>query len=158
MPRRRAVICDLDGTLTSCEWRRKYLALDPPDWDAFFAGIPFDPVVPAITRWIAARRCNGHLILLVSGRPSSWRIRRDTYGWLAKHDIGFDALYMRAEGDRRRDEVVKEDIYRTLIEPRFEVLEVCDDGADVCDMWQRIGLPLRRVVDPADREPFTRDD
>jgi hypothetical protein len=153
--RTRAVICDLDGTLASCAWRREHLERDPVDWQSFHAGIPFDPLVPTVREWLIVSKAAGLKVLLVSGRPASWRVTLSTRDWLFKHQVPYDMLLMRAERDRRSDYAIKEELYRALIEPRFEIVAVCDDRRSVCEMWERLGLPLRRVTDPADRLPFT---
>lgn len=140
----QAVICDLDGTLASCAWRRHFVEQERKDWASFNAGIPFDPVVPEVHRWVCADSEAGLKVLITSGRQSGMANR----AWLHKHDVPFDYLYMRQSNDFRPDDVVKEEIYRNRIEPFFEVVKVYDDRPMVCDMWRRLGLNLTQVIDP----------
>jgi hypothetical protein len=114
------------------------------DWASFNAGIPFDPVVPRVYQRLTDARAEGLSILITSGRQSHFANR----AWLHKHDVPFDYLYMRNSNDFRKDDVIKEEIYHSRIEPFFNVVEVWDDRPMVCDMWRRLGLNLIQVVDP----------
>jgi hypothetical protein len=54
---------------------------------------------------------------------------------------------MRPSNDSRKDEVVKEELYRTHIEKRFNVRFVLDDRDRVVKLWRRLGLPCLQVAD-----------
>lgn len=156
--RRLAVICDLDGTLSSCAWRRHFVTPPPgsfdKDWTSFNAGIPFDRLVPEVYDELVRARREGLAILITSGRAATPAIRTATREWLEKHNVPYDFLFMRSGKDFREDSVVKEEIYRVWIEPHFDVIRVWDDRPQVCDMWERIGLNLVRCVDPELEGPF----
>ena len=47
---------------------------------------------------------------------------------------------MRKDYDNRQDAVIKEEIYKLHIQPKFNVLFCVDDRKQVVDMWRRIGL------------------
>ena len=144
MSRLPAVIFDRDGTLASVDWVRP-VERDPESWARFNAALPFDAVVPVVAGLLRSVRPGVHRIM-TSGRDGSLRPRMQD--WIAKHGLPIDHLFMRRAGDRRVDSVVKTEIYRELIEPRFEVLYVVDDRPQVCDAWRELGLPVLQVADP----------
>lgn len=75
-----------------------------------------------------------NMILIVSWREDS--CRQVTEQWLIDNNIPKDFLFMRAEWDKRKDTIVKKEIYESLIKDKFQVLWVFDDRQSVCDMWR----------------------
>jgi hypothetical protein len=59
-------------------------------------------------------------IVVVSGRYE--KCRQGTEQWLQKHGIPYLALFMRRDGDKRGDELVKAEILTEHILPRFDVV------------------------------------
>lgn len=140
-----AVIVDLDGTLTSAEWRAHHISGRQRDWPRFFAGMGRDAPVPALVdlvTWVAHHAT----VVLLTGRPDDHEvaIRR----WLADHDVPYELLLMRASGDRRPDTVVKRQRYREEVAPRYDVRLVVDDRPQVIEMWREEGLYVLTAVDP----------
>lgn len=144
----KACLLDRDGTLARID--RRLVEGDRPDWGAFNAAIPFDSPVPAIvnlSRSIAADIA----VIVLTGRSEDFRWSMT--GWLHKHGVRYDLLLMRASKDLRADEHVKADLYRTCIEPVFDVLFAVDDRPSVCEGWKRLGVPLIQVAQPEDIIP-----
>lgn len=140
-----AVIVDLDGTLTSAEWRVHHISGGRRDWPRFFAGMGRDAPVSALVdlvTWVAHHAT----VVLLTGRPDDHEvaIRR----WLADHDVPYELLLMRASGDRRPDTVVKRERYRQEVAPRYDVRLVVDDRPRVIEMWRDEGLYVLTAVDP----------
>jgi hypothetical protein len=80
----------------------------------------------------------------MSGRDS--KHREPTLRFLDKHAFPYDALYMRAEGDNRKDAIVKEEMYEQHIKGRYNVLVVFDDRNQVVDLWRKkLGIPCFQV-------------
>ena len=52
----------------------------------------------------------------------------------------------RAVGDRRPDVVVKKELYRRHIEPRYRVLCVLENRSRVVEMWRGLGLTCLQVA------------
>lgn len=48
----------------------------------------------------------------------------------------FDLIFMRKEGDTRSDDIVKYEILKDKIVPRYYVEAVFDDRNRVVDMWR----------------------
>lgn len=130
-----AIICDLDGTLARLNGRNPYDA-SRCEHDLL------NPSVGDIVRLYAesARAA----IVLVSGREA--RHRPQTERWLEKHGIAWSELHMRPTGDRRKDAIVKREIFEREIRHRFRVLFVLDDRNQVVEMWRELGLTCLQVA------------
>jgi hypothetical protein len=162
------IICDLDGTLCGIEHRLHHVQKADsnglkrkPDWDAFFAGIRDDVVNEPVLRVLQEMTlgncgCNygeRREIIFCSGRPE--RCRADTVEWLHRVDedlfnpdpeLENYKLYMRKDGDFRRDDIVKQEILDSSID-KDRVLFVLDDRQQVVDMWRRNGLTCFQVAE-----------
>ena len=126
-----AIICDLDGTFAGLNGRNPYDA-------STCENDLCNPIVKHI--WESYPQ-NEYMKILVSGR--SGKYREETERWLVKHWIGYHALYMRAEGDQRPDEIVKREIYDTHVRGMYHVEAVIDDRPKVIRMWRyELGLPV----------------
>lgn len=136
-----ALICDLDGTLCNTDHRQHFMQGIKKDWKGFFGAMAAD-TVNAWCRDIVKGLMNqpGYQVIFVTGRPDNLQI--PTVDWLTRHHIHPFAykLFMRSEGDMRPDYEIKEEIYRALIEPRWDVRLVIDDRKSVVDMWRSQGL------------------
>ena len=98
------IIFDVDGTLAEFhpadvhEW-----VLGPAkQWDPFFAHMANAPVIEPVARLVKLLKAQGQHIVICSGRPDSHR--EHTQAWLTRHDIPFDAMYLRPEGDDHVDD------------------------------------------------------
>jgi hypothetical protein len=81
-----------------------------------------------------------------SGRSDD--ARPATEAWLKEHvGVPYEALFMRATGDQRRDSVVKAEIFDREIRSRYHVVGVFDDRAQVVRMWRALGLTVFQVAD-----------
>lgn len=143
-----AIIVDLDGTLANCDHRLHFLRKDLIDdnskaknkkqnWKMFFKGLKDDPV----NEWcneIINKFKNDHVILLVSGRPDTYKV--ETVKWLKAHKIYYNKLIMRKGNDHRNDSIVKKEIYENEIKPEFNVKFCVDDRQRVVDAWRELGL------------------
>jgi predicted kinase len=144
--KRKAIIVDLDGTLCDINHRREHVIQKPKNWKAFFAGISEDKVNRAVYDISQSYYTLGDKVILVSGRGEEYR--NETEAWLKKNNVKYHWLLMRPYNNREDDDIIKENIYRTYIEPYFNVLFVLDDRKRVGRMWYRIGLTVFMVGDP----------
>ena len=162
--RQDTIICDLDGTLCNIEHRLHHVQRGDgklqrkPDWDAFFNAIPEDTVNKSVWETINALRftglydggpSGGFNIIFCSGRPE--RCREDTLQWIdekaffSQYMRNRTYLYMRKDGDRRSDAIVKQEILDAHID-KDRVLFVLDDRQCVVDMWRKNGLTCFQVA------------
>ena len=137
MATRECVIFDLDGTFAHLGERSPYDASRAEE-DELNAAVHF--VHDAIRRGSPETA-----MLLISGRDERWR--PETERWLARHGIVYDGLFMRPRGDRRKDTVVKREIYEREIADQYVVRVVFEDRDQVVRLWRDdLGLPCFQVA------------
>ena len=138
MDERPIAVIDLDGVLADVRHRLHHLETQPRNWDAFFAGIPEDSVLPE-GRAVVDRLAGDHDLIYLTGRPE--RTRRATEAWLRRHRLPRGELIMRRERDRRPARVTKPALLRTLAAGR-RIAVVVDDDPEVCAALMRDGWPV----------------
>lgn len=131
---KKIIIVDLDGTLCNAD-HRKHL-VENKNWNAFYENLVKD--LPNNWCLNILDRFKLSEIIFVSGRPEQYR--KITREWLVKFGYASPLLFMRKDGDFRKDAIIKEEIYREHIEPDYEVMFCIDDRKQVVDMWRSIGL------------------
>lgn len=129
----KAVICDLDGTLA---------IMNRNPYDA--STCEQDVLNLAVANIVKNYHSFGHKILLVSGRSDKYQ--PETKRWLAAHNIPYDRLIMRKEGDFRKDSIMKEETLDQEILGKFYVEFVLDDRNQVVEMWRKRGLLCCQVA------------
>lgn len=132
-----AILCDLDGTLALFD------TANPYDRD-FLKDTVNKPVEIVISAAVNSSNWSP-LIILVSGRKSEFR--EQTEKWLEDNGISYDYLFMRPENDKRKDVIVKQEIYEAEIKGKFNVVFVLDDRNQVVDFWRSVGLKCFQVAD-----------
>jgi predicted kinase len=127
-------IFDIDGTL-ACKGDRS-----PFD----MTNVLEDTPIKSVCNIAEALNYNGAEIIFLSGRDSSCAL--DTREWLKTFvgDWTQDCfLFMREEGDRRKDYVVKMELFDKYIRNRCNVIGVFDDRKQVIEQcWSVIGVPI----------------
>jgi len=131
-----AWLVDVDGTLARMVGRR------PFEWHRVGEDEPIDHVAELVRALSYDAR---YKIVVMSGRDEV--CRQATEDWLRGHEVPFDELHMRAEGDMRKDSVVKLELFRDRVADRFNVKGVLDDRNQVVEMWRRIGLFCAQVAE-----------
>lgn len=133
-----AVVCDLDGTLAIHENRSPYE----------FHRCQEDGVNSSVLHCINMMKAGGHRIIFVSGREDS--CRDNTIKWLEdecsfREDLDY-LIYMRKTGDKRKDSILKQEIYEREILPNFYIDFVLDDRQQVVDSLREMGLRVWQVA------------
>ncbi|MBC9713964.1 AAA family ATPase [Streptomyces sp. TRM66268-LWL] len=128
------VMCDIDGTLAMRGERGPY----------DFTRCDEDTLNESVRRALRAfRAADSDVIVLLSGRGEEHR--EITEAWLARHEVPYDELWMRARGDHRRDDLVKAELFDAHVRDRFAVRVSLDDRDRVVAVWRRMGLPTWQV-------------
>jgi len=145
----KAIIVDLDGTLCNIDHRKKYIdgSMGKKDWDKFYSLCDND----SLNNWCfeILRAFSSHNVmfrdtsmpsyyfLAVTGRPEKYRTI--TGDWLVDYcsPVPFETLYMRPDGDFRKDTTIKKEVYYKYIKDSYDVLFAIDDRQQVVDMWRR---------------------
>jgi predicted kinase len=132
-----AVLVDIDGTMALMGDRSPY------DWQRVGEDRPNEKVVELV-RWLYAR--DEMQVIFLSGRDGSCEL--ETVDWLTGLG-GFEGalLFMRAEGDTRKDSVVKLELFDEHIRDNYDVRFVLDDRNQVVSMWRSIGLDCFQVAE-----------
>lgn len=129
-----AVIVDIDGTLA--------LMGDRSPYD--LTRVHEDAANLAVIEAVHAAAAAGTAVVYCSGRDEE--SRDVTQQWLTRH-VGVDGpLLMRAAGDRRKDAIVKAELFDQHIRHAYDVRYVLDDRQQVVDMWRGLGLTVFQVA------------
>lgn len=129
-----AIIVDIDGTLAHMADRSPY------DGTRYHE----DTVDTTIRQMVRDYYYKlGVRVLVTSGRDA--KHREETEEWLNTHKVPFDVLIMRPEGDTRKDDFVKDELYADFIEGKYNVLFALDDRDRVVDMWRAKGIKCLQV-------------
>lgn len=135
-----AVICDIDGTLAQRQTMPFGKERGPFDWHRVGEDTLKLPIA-ALVGILSEEKID---IILFSGRDSI--CRPETEKWLTDNDIPYKALHMRAQGDMRKDCIVKKELFEANIRNKYNILFVLDDRNQVVDMWRNeLGLTCLQV-------------
>jgi predicted kinase len=135
------LISDMDGTLAHIVTDRDVYDGSRTHEDAL------DEVVGHILK---TYKDLGYTIIICSGRDDD--TKDVTEGWLKKHDIPYDAIFMRKAGDRRKDAIIKLEIFEEHIRNNYNVSFVLDDRKQIVRAWQSLGLKVLCCLDDIDDE------
>tara|TARA_B100001964_G_scaffold227931_1_gene278463 strand:- start:9 stop:461 length:453 start_codon:yes stop_codon:yes gene_type:complete len=146
---KKAIICDLDGTLALKHDGRSWYDASTSDLDN-----PNKPVL-ALLRFVQEANWHGLnteqdcQIIFLSGRQE--KDREPTEKFLEKHRLNRYPLFMRTTDDFRNDTIIKKELYEENIKGNYEILFVLDDRnsekCPVVDMWRELGLACFQVAD-----------
>lgn len=133
-----AVMVDIDGTVAL------HVTRDPYDTSRYHEDVPNPPVVAAVHALLAAE----YGIVFCSGRDEEFR--DVTERWLREHVTpDYADLFMRKQGDRRRDDIIKLELFNLHIRDRWRVEFVLDDRDRVVAAWRSIGLTVLQCAEGA---------
>lgn len=130
-----AIISDIDGTLA--------LVGDRSPYDA--AKCEQDALNEPIADIVNAYHQSAFHVLLVSGR--SEQHRPQTEAWLKQKGVRYHELFMRQDGDNRKDAIIKREIYETYIAEKYNIEFVLDDRDQTVSVWRSLGLTCLQVAD-----------
>ena len=129
----KAVICDLDGTLSLLNGRDPY---DASSADEDLLNVP-------VARVLQMAKAQGYKVILLSGREQLYR--EPTERFLSKHQIAYDLLLMRTTNDYRKDNIIKE-LFQQEIAGKYFIEFLLDDRNQGVDMWRKdLQLPCFQV-------------
>jgi len=133
------VICDIDGTIALNTGRSPY------DYSKVSTDY-CDPRMQQLLNILHWQVSENIPIIFLSGRDATEQCCRDTIFWLQKHFHGMKFhLLMRHKDDKRKDSIVKKELYENHIKGNYNVLCVLDDRNQVVDMWRKEGLLCLQV-------------
>jgi predicted kinase len=131
----KALIVDIDGTIAEKGDR------NPFNWKAVGQDTPIQNVIDLVTTYSKT-----HKIILLSGRDSI--CRPETKQWLTDNNVPYNWLYMRPEGSREKDIVIKKQFYIDNIQDKYFIDFILDDRDSVVNMWRNdLHLPCFQVAE-----------
>lgn len=132
----KAIIVDIDGTVANHHGVR-----GPFDWHKVHMDAPITEILN-----IVRSLSHFYKIVFMSGRDEA--CREMTKAWLTTYYKGDEKLelYMRAEGDGRKDCIVKEELFLKHVATKYNVEATLDDRDQVVDLWRnRLGIKCLQV-------------
>lgn len=129
-----AVVCDLDGTLAHMVDRGPYEHMR----------CDTDEVDPRVANALDLYSQQGFRIILMSGRDGESRSVTET--WLQDNGIAYDDLWMRAQGDQRKDSIIKRELFDEHVRGKYNIHVVFDDRNQVVNTWREMGLVVWQVA------------
>lgn len=133
----KAIMVDIDGTVALHTGVRS-----PYDETLVHLDQPNVPVIAAIRDLV---RSANYQVVYCSGRTDA--CRDATERWITDNVQHYGPLFMRKDGDKRKDWVVKRELFDAHIRDSYDVFAVFDDRNRVVDMWRRLGLTVFQVAD-----------
>ena len=149
--KRHAIIYDLDGTLVDVRGIRHLVRGKYRNFDAFHCGSYFCPPNEQVRDMALDSNHNGYSNIIVTARTETYR--EVSQAWLDEQGIPFENMYMRADGDFRKDYDVKREILAQILED-YDVVACTDDNPAVALVWGERGI-LTTVVPGFSDESIT---
>jgi phosphoglycolate phosphatase-like HAD superfamily hydrolase len=146
MIKKQTIIFDVDGTIADVEHRRHFVSQKPADWKSFRNSTVFDTPV----QWVCdiAKRfiAQGDNVAFFSARNESERsiTEKQISEWIGE---GHQGLFLRPDGDFRRDDEFKSDLADKFEEVGGKIDIVFDDRNQVVEMWRQRGTTVVQVAD-----------
>lgn len=133
----RAILVDVDGTVALHGDRSPY------DTSRYHEDTPNCPVITFVREMFD----DGHAVVFCSGRDEAFRDATET--WLKEHiALPCFELHMRPAGDKRRDDIVKLELFDQHIRDRWNVVLAFDDRGRVVRAYRdALGLTVFQVAD-----------
>ena len=129
-----AIIVDMDGTLAIMGDRSPY------DVSRCDSDLPNYPVLETVQKWQDSKT-----IIIMSGRTDDGKEK--TEAWLNKYGVKYKHIYMRRKDDQRKDSVIKQELYQSFVQDKYNISFILDDRQQVVDMWRGLGLTVFQVAE-----------
>lgn len=129
-----AIVCDIDGTLAHMNGRSPY-EFDKVSTDEVDVVVK-DLVIDAFNR--------GDRIIVMSGRDDICQTISEV--WLTAKGIPWHETHFRVTGDKRKDSIVKRELFDASVRGQYRVRFVLDDRDQVVEGWRAMGLKCLQVA------------
>jgi hypothetical protein len=147
--KRLVVICDIDNTVLDITHRFHLLDGENTNWEEFLS---VDNVRKDKPMWntidVISCLATRYPIIFLTGRNEGTRgITEEQIAsmWRCQPLLNGYELYMREDGDYRKDTEIKKEMYEKYIEPNYDVLAAFDDKPDIVELWRDLGLTAYHV-------------
>lgn len=140
----KVIVFDIDGTLANSEHRMHWVSSSPKNWAACDAAIHKDTLHSDIAWLLYHLGSEDTRIIICTGRSES--TREVTEAWLDDHIGYYDALYMRKNGDYRKDSIVKVELLKQITYDYARPYLWFDDRQQVVDALRAEGIRVLQVA------------
>lgn len=124
---------DIDGSLAHARSRGPY------DFDK----LKEDLLDVSLAETSQQLRERGYKVVICTGRKAEYK--QTTEEWLQWYGVQYDDIYTRASRDERRDSIIKYEIFRDKIFPKYNVIAHFDDRDRVVQALRLTGLSVYQV-------------
>jgi hypothetical protein len=146
---RDVIVVDMDGTVADCA-HRIHLAQDK-DWEGFHElakeDKPHEDVLAFLRTLREPEAFAFFTFVICTGRNEAWR--GATREWLMAHDVPFDVILMRPDGDYSRDGELKVRLltehFGSLERAKERVLMILEDRDTAIEGLRDAGFPVWQV-------------
>lgn len=152
-------LADMDGTLANVSSIRFHVdgthtkkqangRVKPiKNFDKFHAASEFVPANQQAVDFCVRMRAAGHLVGIVTARMRQWEgvTTRFLERECAEHFDWVNPIWMRTDGDYRKDREVKSDILDEILQD-YEVVAAIDDNPNIIELWEERGIPEIEIV------------
>lgn len=136
--RPKAIIVDVDGTVADMAGQRGAF-----EWGKVHLDLPRKEIIEMVDGY----NDRDYQVIICSGRSDECFTA--TQQWLYDNRVPCNRLFMRKEGDFRKDNAVKEEIFWTSIAPYYNVRAAIDDRPQMIRLWHELKIPnVIAVADP----------
>lgn len=135
---RKAKIWDLDGTLVNVRGILHLLG-QKNGFDSFHRASSFCPPNTDVVRAARQSHEEGYANLIFTGRTEQYRAL--SVDWLGRNWVPYTHMWMRADGDYRKDFVVKREMYDEASRV-YEIIHATDDRPEIVALWNHLGVPV----------------
>ena len=151
---KNAYVFDVDGVLSNNTGRVHLLHQDDKTrdecWQEFLDASAQDDIYEDTAALLKVLYLFGYEVLLVTGRAKQYHYLLDE--WLEKYNIKqyISEIYERADGDHRKDYIIKKEIYNKYLLNTYKIFGIYEDNDDCVEMWRSLGLTCyqpRKMID-----------
>ena len=146
MIKRNVIIVDLDGTLYNNE-HRAHLA-HAGKWDEFHAMSYVDEPFQDVQEFVRMAYSSKKIVVALTGRSDDYELI--TRRWFRRHNVKFNRLLMRPQGNHAPDTEIKpmllEKYFGSMDRALGKVLCILEDRDKVVAEWRKLGFRCWQVT------------
>lgn len=134
--RKKAVVFDIDGTISDASERLHYIHSKPKNFVAFHSECVNDAPIETTLKLLRFYHDNGYKVILLTRRPKFYRIQSEE--WLEKNGVPYDNLIMCEDTYTSAIDYKREEI-RSL-KQFYDIEAVFEDQVNIASMFREEGL------------------
>ena len=139
----KIIIVDLDGTLCEGGERIIFFLTKPKNYRAANAGVIHDEQIQHTKYILDLLHANRDIIIVLTAREET--CKKETLQWLDTNKIPYTDIYMRKNGDNRKDFIVKKELLKEIEKKYGKPFLAFEDRPDVIEMLKLEGVLVFQV-------------